>query len=111
MGFKDDLETDLEKVFFNTTEFAEPVTYKNIVTGQDYAMVGLFDETPVLDSVDTEMQVVGHEPRLILNKNQLPLAILNQGDRFLVLGKWYTVKTVEDNQLGHLTVWLYRGGN
>ena len=91
MGFKDDLETDLKNVFFNVDEFAENVIYKNITTNQEYPMVGLFDETPVLDDVDTEMEVVGHEPRLILNKNSMPVPVLNQGDRFMVLNKWYTV--------------------
>lgn len=83
MSFKDDLNSDLDTVFFDLDEFGEQVTLTR--GAQSYTMRGLYD-VQCLDgeTLEGDVSAISHRPCITVSSADLPGGVARKGDLWTV---------------------------
>lgn len=111
MGLREDMETDLAACHLNPDEFGEWVDYVT-ASGSTSRILGAYDEIPLSVETGADVPAIGHRPRLIVRRVDLPANSPRKGDRVvLAAGPWHKagtwrVEDVGDDKLGHVELFL-----
>lgn len=102
--FTDQLENDLDKVFFNKEEFAEEVTITPY-GGAPYTIRAIFDNDYQTVDVETQQPVTSQQPAIRIHDTDLQSA-LNPADQFTIRGKNYTITDRQPDGVGTILILL-----
>jgi hypothetical protein len=105
-GFRKQLRADLDDVFYEETEFAEPVTWV-YADGTEQTVPAIFDEEHVAADVQTGAPLISSEPQITLPLHRLN-APAGQGDKVVIRNRRFDVKEILPDGTGVATVNLLR---
>ena len=102
MGFKDELENDLDKSFFNSSEFAEEVAITPSAVGSEsYVISGIFDRMFQGVNVGNEDEILSTHPTVRFQDSALKHDLASDaGTKITVRGVVYRSITVEPDGVG-----------
>lgn len=103
-NFTDQLDSDLQNVFFNKAEFAEQISY-NPDGGSPYNIAAIFDNEYESVDPETEQPIISTQPTVLINTNELQAAI-GPADTITVRGTVYKFRTDEPNGVGVIRLQL-----
>lgn len=107
MSLKDLMEADLEAVFFNEADLAEPVIWTPS-TGQAVIASGIFDETYEAVDPDSGAIVASTRPRVHLMAKALPDGFdIDEGARLAIDSRTYRPVDVQPGGQGVVIVYLH----
>lgn len=95
---------DLDEVFFNNEEFAEPGEY-HYASGEIIIIQGIFDNDYTSVDVDTGAPVQGLNPRFAIATSKLPKET-KQNDFIIIRGINYRIITRQDDGTGVTDLYL-----
>jgi len=104
--FEQQLEDDLEGVFYNTDEFARVILYE-YANGTQQQLNVIFDEEGSSIDIDTEVPVMVTEPQFHCNSNDFT-KVPGKGDRCMVGNRWFYIKEIHPDGTGVTVVTLRR---
>lgn len=100
VDFKDQLDADLEDVFFNKDEFAEEITLTPAAQGQDpYTLNAIFDREFQDVDPETERPILSTHPVARINENDL-VNPLQPNDTLTIRSTIFEIKTKEPDGVG-----------
>lgn len=106
MTLRDQMETDLGTVFFNTNDFAQAATYTP-ATGSAYGIKVLFDPEYQEVKVDDNMSVQSTKPHARVQQSAL-LAVPAPADRVTIDGVQYRIKEAKPDGHGVMDLFLLK---
>lgn len=106
--FESLLNSDLDRVFFNSSEFARPVSYTHI-TGETRVYNAIFDE-PFSDvSPGSELSVNITTPQLKIKQDAF-VRYPMKGDSLTFKGVIFVVDAIRPDGVGVMLLYLHRKG-
>lgn len=105
-GFRRQLRLDLESTFYNTEEFAEPVTW-NYEDGTTQSIDAIFDEEYMGADIDTGAPAIVSEPQIHVPTHKFT-GSPGRGDKAIVRNRVFNVKEILPNGTGVSVVTLLR---
>jgi hypothetical protein len=105
-GYRGQLRKDLEDVFYNEAEYAEPVTW-NYADGSTQQITAIFDEEHLAMDFDTGAPAIASEPQIHVPTHKYT-STPGRGDKVVVRNRVFTVKTIEPDGTGVCVVTLLR---
>jgi len=107
LGFKADLESDLDEVFLNPDEFAEPITVTPTASGPAFAVNAIFDRESQEVDPDTSIPVISENPVARIQESDLPSPI-EKGDEATVRTVIYLIIKAEPDGVGTIKLFLHK---
>ena len=101
--FKEKLDKDLDRVFFDKKKFADEVVFNR--EGVDITLNGLFDEAFNMVDAGSSVEVSSVGPAVTLIASQVPSPV-KRGDRLTINGKQYAFKDRHPDGFGLLVLLL-----
>jgi len=98
-------KVDLENVFMNSDEFAEPISYIHSSTGEVTTYAVLFDDPQTSVKLGSGPNFNGLRPQFMISEAELSHRILKR-DRCTVRGVDYGIEDFESDGVGVTTVFL-----
>lgn len=105
-AFEEQLDTDIENVFYNTDEFARAIMYQ-YASGATQQLDVIFDEESSSIDMATEAPVIVSEPMFHCGTRDFQHTP-GKGDRCRIKERWFYVKEVHPDSTGVTVVTLRR---
>ncbi len=107
MGFKEELDADLTKVFMNADEFAEQITIIPVSNpGSPYNINGIFDAEFEGVDPDTQAEIISQQPNVRVKEADLQ-APIEKGDKATIRGVTYEIIRPETDGVGTTILFLH----
>ena len=106
-AFMDQLDADLNAVFFNLAEFGELITYFPQGETIGTEIRALFDRPWSSAATGSTVDVVENRPHLTIREKDVDGGEVNSGDRFMVRGKLYRPIDDQGNGMGVIRLFLH----
>ena len=107
MGFKDDLESDIDEVFLNASEFAEVITITPTASGPAFNTNAIFDREHQEVDPDTSIPVISENPLVRIQESDLPSPI-EKGDEVTARSIVFKIYDVQPDGVGTVKLFLHK---